>query len=59
MAKVHYRDNSVTQGMFYYMQREYELQGFRGAACGYFRKRTTTNKDEVTCFYCKQKLLSV
>lgn len=56
MGKIHYRDDSVTKYVPHYIQYEYIEKGMRGAACGFVRKRTTRNIEDVTCFWCKQKL---
>lgn len=56
MAKIHYRNDEITKDVPRHIMDEYKAKGERGALCGYVRPRTTTDKDKVTCFYCKRLL---
>lgn len=58
MSKVHLFSNHAERLMPDYIFNQYHADGYRGTACGYMRKNTTTDKSKVTCFYCSRKTVT-
>ena len=58
MAKMHYYDYDTLSKAPSYVKADYRKKGLDGAICGYVRK-TTTEKEKVTCFYCLRKMKQV
>ena len=55
MAKLHYYEHSILAAAPQYVKEEYRKKNEDGAICGYVRK-TTTDKEKVTCFYCLNEM---
>jgi benzoyl-CoA reductase/2-hydroxyglutaryl-CoA dehydratase subunit BcrC/BadD/HgdB len=56
-SKIHYHSPTHVDSSDYpyYMIEAFE-KGYKESLCGYLRKNVTSNKGDVTCFYCKNKL---
>ena len=50
MSKVHFKADGVDCRGSGQTQYEYDHQ----TACGYVRAKVTTDREKVTCFYCKR-----
>lgn len=51
--KTHFYSFATDRAMPRYQRAEYHAGGLRGTLCGYMR-RTTTNREAVTCSRCKK-----
>ena len=58
MGKLHYYDYETLDKAPAHVKADYKKQGLDGAICGYVRK-TTRDKEKVTCFYCLRKMKQV
>jgi hypothetical protein len=48
---IHYQDTKA------HVQYGQQLEkGYSFAICGYMRKKVTLNKNDVTCYWCKNKI---
>lgn len=59
MGKTHFRYDNTERNIPSYLMTKYVSNGERGALCGYMRKNTTRDKEQVTCFYCKRLLVQI
>ena len=53
--KTHLYDSRTLSRAPDFVKNRYDREGLKGSACGYVRKATTTNLDEVTCKICLSK----
>ena len=53
--KTHLYDSRTLSRAPDFVKNRYDREGLKGSACGYVRKATKTNLDEVTCKICLSK----